>query len=533
VIGEDLGTVPDEVREPLRGMGVFSYRILYFEKDTKGSYTKPADYPEQAVAAVTTHDLPTLHGYWQGRDLAVRAELDLFPTEQVREAQLIARSEDRIRLLFALKREELLPEGIDVDAVSLPDMSPDLVSAIHLYLARSPAKILMYQLEDVLEQVDQVNLPGTTLEYPNWQRKLPMLLESFPEDPRLESLVMVFRLERGLGTMPQLSLTWEEKGTPIPSRVPIATYRLQFNRDFNFADAANVVPYLRRLGVSHCYASPYLMARPGSTHGYDIVDHRALNPELGTKEEFEHFVSTLHQHGMGQILDIVPNHMAAGCDNPWWVNILENGQASIYGGFFDVAWHPFKDELRGKVLLPILEDHYGEVLEKALLQLSFDPETGEFSLWYHEHRFPVDPGTYPLILSQGIERLELRIGAEASHCLEFQSLITGFQNLPRHWETAEEQVAARNRDKEVHKRHLARLCHACPEIKHFIEETAVLFNGTTGESASFDLLHGLLQVQPYRLAYWRVAAFSISTNLPPYGWKTGTSLKKPTGLCWI
>jgi len=202
VIGEDLGTVPDEVREPLKDMGVLSYRLLYFEKDTDGSYVKPADYPEQAVAAVTTHDLPTLHGYWQGRDLAIRAELDLFPTEQWREAQLIARSEGRIRLLFALKREALLPEGINVEAVSLPDMSPDLVNAIHLYLARSPAKIVVYQLEDLLEQVDQVNLPGTTFEYPNWQRRVPVLLENFPEDPRLESLVMGLRLERGLGTMP-------------------------------------------------------------------------------------------------------------------------------------------------------------------------------------------------------------------------------------------------------------------------------------------------------------------------------------------
>ncbi len=510
VIGEDLGTVPDEVREPLRDMGVLSYRLLYFEKDTDGSYIKPADYPEQAVAAVTTHDLPTLYGYWQGRDLAVRAELDLFPTEQWREAQLIARSEDRIRLLFALKREALLPEGINVEAVSLPEMSPNLVTAIHLYLARSPAKILMYQLEDLLEQVDQVNLPGTTVEYPNWQRKLPVLLESFPEDSRLESLVMALRLERGLGTMPRLSLAWREERMPVSPRVPMATYRLQFNKDFNFAEAANVLPYLRRLGVSHCYASPYLMARPGSTHGYDIVDHRALNPELGTNEDFEHFVSTLHEHGMGQVLDIVPNHMAAGCDNPWWVNILENGQASIYAGFFDVAWHPFKDELRGKVLLPVLEDHYGEVLEKALLRLGFDPEAGEFSLWYHEHRFPIDPGTYPLILSHGLERLELRIGAKASHYLEFQSLITAFENLPRHWETAEDKVAARNRDKEVHKRHLVTLCRASSKIKHFIEETVVLFNGTTGEPASFDLLHRLLQAQPYRLAYWRVASDDIN-----------------------
>ena len=508
VIGEDLGTVPGELRKPLRDAEVHSYRVLYFEKDPKGRFVKPADYPERAVAAVSTHDLPTLHGYWQGRDLATRAELDLFTMEQSHESQLIARAGDRIRLLFALKREGLLPEGIDMDAGSLPAMSPDLANAIHLYLARSPARIFMFQLEDILEQVDQVNLPGAAGKYPSWQRKVPLLLESFSQDLRLESLVTALRLERDPGTMPR-SLPERDEGLPIPV-VPVATYRLQFNKDFRFADGTNVTPYLRRLGVSHCYASPYLKSRPGSTHGYDIVDHRALNPELGTQEDFEHFVRTLHQHGMGQILDMVPNHMAAGCDNPWWVDILENGQASIHASFFDVAWYPLKDELRGKVLIPVLEDHYGEVLEKGLLQLAFDVDKGEFSLWYHEDRFPIDPGSYPVLLSHGIERLELRIGPVAAHYLEFRSLITTFENLPAHWETSDEKVAERNRDKEIHKQHLARLCAMSPEIRHFIEETVVLFNGTNGEADSFDLLHDLLRLQPYRLAYWRVASDDIN-----------------------
>jgi (1->4)-alpha-D-glucan 1-alpha-D-glucosylmutase len=411
VIGEDLGTVPEEIREALRAMGVLSFRLLYFEKDTDGNFRKPADYPDQAVVAVGTHDLPTLPGYWQGQDLIVRGELELFPTEELREAHTVGRSEDRVRLLFALKKEDLLPEGIEIDVGSLPKMSPDLVTAVYRYLARSPAKILLFQLEDVLGQLDQINLPGTATEYPNWQRKLTTLLESFSEDARLESLATALQLERGVGTVAPTYTPSREKTIPIVPRIPVATYRLQLNADFNFSRAAETTAYLKELGISHCYISPYLKARPGSAHGYDIVDHGTLNPELGTIEEFEHLVHSLGQHGMGQILDFVPNHMAAGCDNPWWVDILENGQASEYAEFFDIAWHPLKDDLRGKVLIPILEDHYGAVLEKGLLCLAFDTEIGEFSLWYHEHRLPVDPASYTIILSHGIARLETRLEA--------------------------------------------------------------------------------------------------------------------------
>lgn len=510
VIGEDLGTVPDEVREALRDAGVLSYRLLYFEKDPDGSFKKPADYPEQALVAVSTHDLPTLTGYWQGQDLALRAELDLFPTEELREAQIIARSEDRIRLLFALKHEELLPEGVDVDATPLPEMSPDLITAIHQYLALSPAKIMIFKLEDVLGQLDQVNLPGTTGEYPNWRHKVQTPLERFFDDPSLESLLTTLRLERGSGTIIPPTVEEEDQTVPVLPPIPVATYRLQFNKDFNFAEAAKVVPYLRQLGISHCYTSPYLKARPGSTHGYDIVDHRTVNPELGSWEDFEYFVNTLHQHGMGQVIDIVPNHMAAGCDNPWWVDVLENGQASEYATFFDIAWQPLKNELRGKVLLPILEDQYGLVLEKGLLSLAFDAEAGEFSLLYYDHRFPIDPATYPLILAHGLERLESRVGAQDPLFLEFQTLITAFENLPKRWETNEEKVEARMRDKEVQKRQFARLCRQAEEIKQFVEENVVLFNGATEDQNSYDRIHELLQDQPFRLAYWRVASDDIN-----------------------
>src|ERR1700733_10045082 len=183
------------------------------------------------------------------------------------------------------------------------------------------------------------------------------------------------------------------------SEIPRATYRLQLNRDFTFAQAQAIVPYLSALGISHYYISPCLKARPGSMHGYDIVDHNSLNPEIGTPEEFDYFVSPLHQHGMGLFLNIFPNNMAGrGSKNAWWLDVLENGEASIYSCFFDIDWRPLKEELHGKVLVPVLHDHYGAVLESGELKLGFREESGEFDVSYRGHRFPVGPREYPRVL---------------------------------------------------------------------------------------------------------------------------------------
>ena len=183
---------------------------------------------------------------------------------------------------------------------------------------------------------------------------------------------------------------------PPAPRIPLSTYRLQFNRDFTFKQAIAIIPYLKALGISHLYASPYLKARPGSRHGYDIIDHNTLNPEIGTYADFEKLCATLAEHGMNQVLDLVPNHMGVqGADNAWWLDVLENGPASAHAGFFDIDWTPIKAKLRGKVLLPVLAKHYGEELEKTTLKLSFAAEHGEFAIYYYEHHFPVDPAEYP------------------------------------------------------------------------------------------------------------------------------------------
>jgi (1->4)-alpha-D-glucan 1-alpha-D-glucosylmutase len=301
----------------------------------------------------------------------------------------------------------------------------------------------------------------------------------------------------------------ERRGTEAARRIPGATYRLQFHRGFTFTQAAAIVPYLRRLGVSHCYASPYLKARAGSRHGYDIVDHHSFNPEIGSDEDYAHFVRTLHEHGMGQILDIVPNHMGVGGDdNHWWMDVLENGQASAYADYFDIDWRPPKEDLRGKVLSPVLGDHYGKSIESGEIRLVFEAEQGGFTVRYHVHRFPIDPRTYPLILHHDPARLEQNLGAEHPLLAEFASLVTALGKLPARSETAEERAKERRRDKEVHKRRLAQMARAHPEIHRFINENVAAFNGAgTGR---FDLLHELLEAQAFRLAYWRVASDEIN-----------------------
>lgn len=293
--------------------------------------------------------------------------------------------------------------------------------------------------------------------------------------------------------------------------IPRATYRLQLNQDFGFADATAIVPYLAELGISHCYLSPYLKARAGSSHGYDIVDHNALNPELGSREDFDIFVTTLRAHGMGHILDLVPNHMGVGGDdNQWWLDLLENGRSSPYASFFDIDWFPAREALRGKVLVPILGDHYGRILECGELVLSFDAECGELSVHYMNHRLPIDPRTYTRFLSCNLARLEQQLGESDGRLLEFKTLQSAFGHLPTRNENSAHKIEERRRDQQVYKQQLARLCQDCPEISAHLERSLVIFNGGTGSLYGFNDLHRLLEAQGYRLAYWRVASDEIN-----------------------
>jgi len=291
---------------------------------------------------------------------------------------------------------------------------------------------------------------------------------------------------------------------------PRAFYRLQLNREFTFRHAETVVTYLRDLGISHCYLSSYLKARPGSAHGYDIIDHGTLNPEIGDREDFERFAASLEENGLSQILDVVPNHMGVGSDNRWWLDVLENGPSSPYASFFDINWQPLKDELRGKVLLPVLEDHYGKVLEQGMLRLIFDNQAGSFHTGYYEHRFPVDPRTYPLILSQVAGRLGGRPPGGPALLRKINYLVASFRALPPARETEPSAAHRRHRNKEALKRRLARLVSESTEAAQCIAQTVESFNGDPRRAENFDLLHDLLDRQVYRLAFWRVASDEIN-----------------------
>jgi len=508
VIGEDLGTLPEGLAETLQAAGVFSYRVLLFEKEADGSFKTPEAYPHQALAAASTHDLPTLKSFWLGHDLDLRAQLNLYPSEQLRTQQAVDRAQDRARLLVALQREKLLPPGMTIHPVSAPGMTPEFALAIHTYIARSRARLIVVQMEDVFGQLEQVNLPATTDQYPNWQRKLPFNLEDWEANGNVKALAEALRRERGTGARAQEEAPAAPDAAPI---IPRATYRLQLNRDFRFSHATGLVPYLAALGVSHVYCSPYLKARPGSLHGYDIIDHGALNPEIGSEADFEAFVAALKAHGMGQVMDMVPNHMGVmGADNEYWLDVLENGPASAHADVFDIDWNPAKEGMADKVVVPALGEPYGAVLERGELKLVFDAGHGEFSVWYVGHRFPVDPGQYPRILGRAPERLDARLGAEHPDVHEFKSLVTAFQNLPPRTEVQPEKRAERRRDKEVHKRHLAGLAARSPDIAWFIGEAVKEINGTPGEPLSFGELHALLDAEVYRLAYWRVASSEIN-----------------------
>jgi len=279
------------------------------------------------------------------------------------------------------------------------------------------------------------------------------------------------------------------RGRPESSGAIRATYRLQFHREFTFRDATELVPYLAELGVSHIYASPIMEARPGSTHGYDIVNHNRLNPEIGGEEDFGVLVDAMRRHSIGLILDFVPNHMGIGGDNPWWLDVLEWGLESPFAEYFDINWNAVRPDLQGRVLLPVLGQQYGVVLENGEIDLRFDAQEGNFSAWYFDHRFPISPRSYPQILREGGEALG--------------ELVRDFAAIPR-----QAAKAAHERGAQLKQRLADRA--GDPVVANAVAAALRRFAGRPGQPASFRRLHRLLDVQAYRIADWRVAAEEIN-----------------------
>ncbi|HSQ15746.1 MAG TPA: malto-oligosyltrehalose synthase [Candidatus Binatia bacterium] len=291
-------------------------------------------------------------------------------------------------------------------------------------------------------------------------------------------------------------------------RIPAATYRFQFHRRFRFEHAAALVPYLEALGITDLYASPIFQARRGSSHGYDVTDPTRLNVELGAKENFESLMSALKERGIGLLLDIVPNHMAASVENRWWTDVLENGQGSQFAEFFDIDWHSSKKALDSKVLLPILGGPYGRMIEEQ--ELSLRLEKGSFTVHCHAVRLPVSIHSYPRILSLRISSLEETYGPDHPSFRELWDLITTMEHLPKIAAPDAESARDRYASEERIKERLLRLYTERHEIREHIDETLRMVNGRKGEPASFDPLDRILSEQHYWLSFWRLANEEIN-----------------------
>src|SRR5262245_23064733 len=295
---------------------------------------------------------------------------------------------------------------------------------------------------------------------------------------------------------------------PVPAlRIPLSTYRLQFNSRFTFRDARAIVDYLDALGITDCYASSYLAAVPGSPHGYDVADPTRLNPDLGTNDDYQEWITTLDAHGMGHVLDVVPNHMGiAKSANPWWLDVLENGACSRYAHFFDIEWHPVKAELADKVLIPILGDQYGTELERQELRLEY--QRGAFFVRYYDERLPIAPDTYSLVMRPALDAwVAEHRGHDADELL---SVLAAADHLPPRTSRDADAIAIRAREKEVIKRRLAALTDASEPVAALVRASVRELNGIPRQARTFDRLDALLNAQSYRLAHWRVASEEIN-----------------------
>jgi (1->4)-alpha-D-glucan 1-alpha-D-glucosylmutase len=296
---------------------------------------------------------------------------------------------------------------------------------------------------------------------------------------------------------------------PSPLAAPISTYRLQLRSGFGFAQVRDLLSYFAELGVSHLYLSPIWRARPGSTHGYDICDPSEINPELGGEGEFRDFSREAAALGIGLILDFVPNHTCAdSLHNAAWRDTLRNGLSTPYSEYFDIDWSPVKPELKNKVLLPILGRQYGEVLEAGELQIGYD--SGDFHLHYWSHDLPLNPRQCRFLLRHRLDELAERLGDEDEALQEYKSIIFQLEHLPAYTEISAEAREDRLREAAVARQRLARLTEETPEIRQHIERTIQEFNGEAGVAHSFDALHDLLELQVYRLSYWRTAMHEIN-----------------------
>ncbi len=461
VIGEDLGTAPAGFSNAIMEAGMLSYRVLPFERRDGGVFKEPAAYPAPALAALSTHDLPTFAGWWRGLDVDVRECLGVFDAAQSANDR-VGRAIDRARLAEALHAE-----GLDASR-DIGD-PPDIASM--RYLARTPCVLAAVQIEDVLREEQQANLPGPDCGHPNWRRRSSVSLDGIERHPGLDRVAAAFAAE---GRSRDFSAR----------NIPRATYRLQLHAGFTFDDAAATVPYLAALGVSHVYVSPIQMAAPGSTHGYDVVDPTRLNPELGSDDAFARFSDALQRHGLRLLVDIVPNHVGVGGkSNPWWLDVLEWGRRSRHADFFDIDWE--RDGADGKLIVPFLGEPFEALLAKRYVGLGFEAGLGRFAVWYGDHCHPVSPLHYAALFS----RARGASGEAASVLEHFENRFAALRDA-----MTDEMLLDSAR---TLRRELSAACDAHPSLRQALERV--------GGEMDADGLRDLCARQAWRLVAWTEA----------------------------
>jgi (1->4)-alpha-D-glucan 1-alpha-D-glucosylmutase len=293
-----------------------------------------------------------------------------------------------------------------------------------------------------------------------------------------------------------------------PKRLPSATYRVQLNPDFRFGDTVKILDYLHELGISDLYLSPVLASRRGSGHGYDVTDPTRLNPDLGSEEEFATLQSELQNRGMGLLLDTVPNHMAASAENPWWMDVLENGAQSAFAAFFDIEWHPHSRSLDGKILLPVLGRPFGEALDSGEVKLTL--QDSRFFFQYFDSLFPLTPRSYHAILNHRHDRLKEVLGEDSPAFHEYSGIIASVHELSSADRRSAETAADRRLRFESSRDRLRSLLTSSQDVASFVEENVADINGKEGDPGSLGFLQGLLAEQNYKLAFWQNLNESIN-----------------------
>ncbi len=292
-------------------------------------------------------------------------------------------------------------------------------------------------------------------------------------------------------------------------RIPTTTYRFQLNREFTLADAQAALPYLEQLGITDLYASPISHARPGSGHGYDVLDHTQVNPEIGGEAALASLGADLKARGMGFVLDIVPNHMCvAGDGNARWMDVLENGPSAASARFFDIDWNPPKPELVAKVLLPILPDQFGRVVESGELTVHYRPSG--FAVAYGGSQLPLAPKSWVRILTPALAQLATAIGGETTDVLELESILRALHQLPARTDTAPARLRERRHELPIIKARLATLHERSADFRKALADTLEQLVGDKDEPQSFAPLSALLTDQAFRLSSWRVASHEIN-----------------------